>query len=146
MDTLKITSSVFQHNGNIPKKYTCQGDDFNPPLSIAGAPSATKSMALIMDDPDAPGGTWVHWVVWNIPPTTSIEENTIPGTQGFNDFKRINYGGPCPPTGTHRYFFKVYSLDTRLELPGRITKSQLEEAIENHILAFGELIGLYKKN
>ena len=112
MGTLKLLSPAFKHNDSIPSKYTCDGADVNPPLVIENAPLSTKSLALIVDDPDAPVGTWVHWVVWNIGPTTSeIGENMVPSgaQQGINDFRKHNYGGPCPPSGTHRYFFKLYA-------------------------------------
>jgi Raf kinase inhibitor-like YbhB/YbcL family protein len=145
MQSLTITSSAFEPNALIPEVYTCDGDDFNPPLSIAGIPKDTKSLAIIVDDPDAPGKTWVHWVVWNVPITDTIKENSVPGEQGFNDFKKIGYGGPCPPSGTHRYFFKVYALDLRLNIGSRTTKRDLEEAMAGHILAHGELMGLYSR-
>lgn len=143
---LIITSSVFEQNGNIPAKYTCEGRDINPPLDIAEIPEKAHSLVLIVDDPDAPGKTWVHWLVWNIPVTHHIKENSVPGEQGLNDFKRIAWGGPCPPSGTHRYFFKVYALDTLLELSSKTTKKELEQAMGEHILAFGELVGVYKRN
>ena len=115
-----LTSLVFQHNATIPRDFTCQGQDINPALTIANIPVHAKSLALIVDDPDAPMGTWVHWVVFNVPAPSdgklTIKENSIPGTQGWNDFGRIHYGGPCPPSGTHRYFFKAYALDTQLNL------------------------------
>jgi Raf kinase inhibitor-like YbhB/YbcL family protein len=142
---LIITSSVFKSNGNIPAKYTCEGKDINPPLDIAEIPEKAHSLVLIVDDPDAPGKTWVHWLVWNIPVTHHIKENSVPGEQGLNDFKRIAWGGPCPPSGTHRYFFKVYALDTLLELSSKTTKKELEQAMGEHILAFGELVGVYKR-
>ena len=142
---VKLTSSIFGHNQAIPRKYTCQGEDVSPPLTIEGIPAGTKSLALIVDDPDAPFGTWVHWVVFNIPLTTEIKENTIPGKQGRNDFGKNDYGGPCPPSGTHRYFHKIYALDTFLELKEGTTKKALEKTMEGHILDKTELIGLYKK-
>ena len=142
---LAVTSTAFHPNEFIPKKYTCEGEDINPPLDVGGFPQETKSLAIIIDDPDAPRGMWVHWVLWNIPITHHIDEKSIPGLQGWNDFGRNNYGGPCPPSGTHRYFFKVYALDATLELPANTTKQQLEQAMIGHILAFGELIGLYKR-
>lgn len=144
-EKMKLSSPEFEHNGFIPKKFTCQGEDVNPTLVIEDIPDGTKSLALIMDDPDAPMGTWVHWVVFNIPVISRIEENSVPGKQGINDFGRLNYGGPCPPSGTHRYFFKLYALDTELDLGEGITKKELEEAMEGHILQKVELIGLYKK-
>jgi len=129
----------------IPSTYTCEGNDINPPLDIGGIPDKAHSLVLIVDDPDAPGKTWVHWLVWNIPITHHIKENSVPGEQGWNDFKRIAWGGPCPPSGTHRYFFKVYALDTLLELSSKTTKKELEQAMGEHILAFGELVGVYKR-
>ena len=145
MMKLTITSSAFKNNEMIPSLYTCDGSNINPPLKIAWLPEDTRSVALIMDDPDAPGGTWVHWVLWNIPAKTSIEENAVPGMQGLNDFKRQSYGGPCPPSGMHRYFFKVYALNTTLYLGRNSKKEDLEKAMQNHILAKGELMGLYGK-
>lgn len=142
---LRITSTAFNANQSIPVKYTCEGKDINPPIDVDGIPEKAHSLALIVDDPDAPGKTWVHWVVWNIPVTHHIKENSVPGEQGVNDFKRIAWGGPCPPSGTHRYFFKVYVLDALLELSPKTTKKDLEQAMGEHILAYGELIGLYKK-
>ncbi len=142
----KLTSPEFEHNAAMPSKFTCQGDDINPALVIEGLPGSTKSLALIVDDPDAPMGTWVHWVVYNIPVISKIEENSIPGTQGSNDFGRKDYGGPCPPSGAHRYFFKMYALDAQLNLPEGISKEDLEQAMQGHILDKAELIGLYKKD
>jgi len=142
---MKISSPEFSHNGRIPKRFTCQGEDISPALLIDGTPAETKTLALIVDDPDAPMGTWVHWVVFNIPVVKEIEEATIPGKQGINDFGRKDYGGPCPPSGTHRYFFKIYALDTELDLEDGISKEELEESMEGHILEKSELIGLYKK-
>ena len=115
-------------------------------MTIEGVPEETKTLVLIVDDPDAPMGTWDHWIVWNIPPTSKIEENTVPGTEGMNDFRRRSYGGPCPPYGTHRYFFKVYALDTQLDLKSNSTKKDVEKAMEGHILAEGELVGLYRRS
>ena len=148
MGTIQITSTAFQNNGNIPRQYTCDGKDINPPLMIANCPQGTKSIALICDDPDAPIGTWVHWVIWNIDPgVKEIKENTVPqgAVQGINDFRKHAYGGPCPPSGTHRYFFKVYALDTMLGISPNSTKADLEKAMKGHILGQGELIGLYKR-
>ena len=142
---MKLTSPAFDHNQMMPKKYTCQGDDISPPLMIEGIPQGTKSLALIVDDPDAPMQTWVHWVVFNIPPINEIKEKTTPGMQGYNDFGRNDYGGPCPPSGTHRYFHKIYALDIVLDLKEGISKGQLENAMKGHILNQAELIGLYKK-
>jgi len=117
----------------------------NPSLKIEHVPPEAKSLVLIVDDPDAPGGTWDHWVVWNIVPTERVEENTVPGTQGLNSFGKQSYGGPCPPSGTHRYFFKVYALDTELKLPSSSRKKDVEKAMQNHVLAKGELVGLYSR-
>ena len=142
---MKLTSSAFSHNQMIPKKYTCEGNDVSPPLTIDGIPDGAKSLALIVDDPDAPMGTWVHWVVFDIPIVNQIAEDTIPGKQGHNDFGKKDYGGPCPPSGTHRYFHKIYALDTTLNLKEGITKKALEKAMQGHILDKAELIGLYKK-
>ena len=145
MKNLKITSRAFDNNGFIPVKYTCDGDDVNPPLKIEGIPEETKSLVLIVDDPDAPMGTWVHWVVWNINPTEEIEENSVPGIEGLNDFNKHSYGGPCPPSGTHRYFFKVYALDTKLDISPNSRKSNVERAMEGHMLAKGEVVGIYRR-
>ncbi|MBI5150207.1 MAG: YbhB/YbcL family Raf kinase inhibitor-like protein [Candidatus Omnitrophica bacterium] len=142
---MKVTSPAFNHNQPIPRKYTCQGEDVNPPLAIAGIPAGTKSLALIMDDPDAPGGNWDHWLVYNITPTPEIKENSIPGAETRNDFGRVHYGGPCPPSGTHRYFFKLYALDTQMVFKGMPSKQALEQAMQGHILEKAELIGLYQK-
>lgn len=142
---MRLRSSAFENNQLIPSKYTCQGEDVNPPLIIEGTPEGAVSLALIVDDPDAPIGTWVHWVVFDIPLFVSIKENAIPGKQGINDFGKRDYGGPCPPSGTHRYFFKIYALDRELGLKEGLDKDALERAMQGHILAQAELIGLYKK-
>ncbi|MBD3383967.1 YbhB/YbcL family Raf kinase inhibitor-like protein [candidate division KSB1 bacterium] len=143
---MKISSPSFKHKERIPSKYTCDGQDINPPLSIEEIPDGTRELALIVDDPDAPAKTWVHWVVYQIPVTDKISENSVPGTEGRNDFDNIGYGGPCPPSGQHRYYFKIYALDTKLELEEGIDKRKLEESMEGHILEEAELIGLYKKS
>lgn len=150
---IELTSSAFKNGGMIPEKYTCDGDDNSPPISWKSVPEETRSLALICDDPDAPMGTWVHWVVYNIPPEIKeLKENITPerkikngGIQGMNDFKKIGYGGPCPPGGTHRYFFKIYALDTKVDLDPGATKSQLLIAMEGHILAKGDLMGKYSR-
>jgi Raf kinase inhibitor-like YbhB/YbcL family protein len=142
---LRITSTAFDMNQLIPTKYTCDGQDINPPINIEGVPEKAHSLVLIVDDPDAPGKTWVHWLVWNIPITHHIKENSIPGVQGWNDFERCDWGGPCPPSGIHRYFFKVYALDSLLQLFSKATRTELEQAMHQHILAYGELVGIYKK-
>jgi len=148
MDALKISSTAFENNGNIPEKYSCDGMDLNPPLRFENVPPGTKSLALIVDDPDAPMGTWVHWVVWNIDPKTGeIRENTVPkgALQGINDFRKHDYGGPCPPSGTHRYFFKLYALDAFLNLDTNARKADLEKAMNGRIVAQAQLVGLYKR-
>lgn len=144
-EKMKITSPEFQNNQFIPNRFTCEGENINPALIIKDIPEGTKSLALIMDDPDAPMGTWVHWVVFDIPVTSKIEENSIPGKQGINSARKKNYHGPCPPSGTHRYFFKIYALDTVLNLKEGINKAQLEKAMQSHILDKAELVGLYKR-
>jgi len=146
MIELTVSSPAFENNKLIPSKYTCDGDNVNPPLTIEGVPDETKSLVLIVDDPDAPMGTWDHWIVWNISPTNTIEENTVPGTEGINDSRKHSYGGPCPPWGTHRYFFKIYALDIKLDLNSNSRKKDAEKAMQSHILAKGELIGLYHRS
>ena len=146
---MQISSPAFQNNQNIPPKYTCDGDDINPPLTLAGIPSGTRSLALIVDDPDAPPGDWVHWLVWNIKTdTTSIAENSVPvgAVEGTTDFGRPDWGGPCPPSGIHHYQFKLYALDTELALPSSTKKAELEQAMQGHILDQTVLIGLYQRS
>jgi Raf kinase inhibitor-like YbhB/YbcL family protein len=142
---LNISSTAFQHEGMIPMKHTCDGRDINPPLDIEHVPAGTRSLVLIMEDPDAPSGTWVHWIVWNIPVTHHIREDAVYDIQGLSDYHQHGYRGPCPPLGTHRYFFKVYALDSLLDLPDTTRKPQLEKAMSEHIIAFGELVGLYER-
>lgn len=142
---MDVSSSAFSAQGVIPTKYTCDGENVSPPLQIDHIPEEAKCLALIVDDPDAPVNTWVHWLVWNIPVTHHIKENEVHGTEGINDFQQQHYGGPCPPSGMHRYFFKVYALDALLELPGSTKKAELEKAMSSHIIGFGELIGLYTR-
>ena len=143
--SMKLTSTAFENNSTMPSKFTCEGQDINPELKIEGIPAGTKSLALIVDDPDAPMKTWVHWVVYDIPPTEKIAEKSIPGKQGINDFRRTAWGGPCPPSGTHRYFFKIYALDKMLGLDEGISKAALEKVMEGHMLGKAELVGLYKR-
>ena len=147
VDNMKLTSSAFEHNGDIPEEFTCDDADISPPLAIEEASENAKSLALIMDDPDAPVGTFVHWVVWNIDPTTTEikKGEQIPWPQGRTDFGKQGYGGPCPPGGTHRYFFKLYALDTKLDLQPRSTKRDLERAMEGHIIEKAELMGKYSR-
>ena len=155
--TVTITSSAFKHNAEIPKRYTCDGEDVSPPLSWSGIPKGAKSLVLIVDDPDAPDPkapkmVWVHWVLYNIPPNATelaegiavrnLPEETL---EGVNDWKATGYRGPCPPIGRHRYFHKLYALDTVLPDQGRPTKAKLEKAMQGHVLAQGELIGVYMR-
>jgi Raf kinase inhibitor-like YbhB/YbcL family protein len=156
--TISLSSPAFGPNQNIPSRYTCEGDDVSPPLSWSGVPAGTKSLALIVDDPDAPDPkapkmTWVHWVLYDLPPSaTGLPEGVQtkglpPGTrEGVNDWKRTGYGGPCPPIGRHRYFFKLYALDQVLPDLRNPTKSQLENAMKGHILGQGKLVGTYEKS
>ncbi len=143
---MKLSSPAFAHQAMIPKKYTCQGGDISPPLTLSHIPEGTISLALITDDPDAPMGTWNHWLIWNLKPRAEIKEDSAPGTQGQNSWGRNDYGGPCPPRGTHRYFFKVYALDTQLDLPEGATKAELEKTMMGHILEQAELVGRYQKS
>ena len=147
MAQLIVKSSVFENNSQIPQKYTCDGEEVNPPLTITGIPRGTETLALVIDDPDASRGTFDHWVVWNIPPTDSIHEKNIPGVEGLNSAGEHSYVGMCPPSGTHRYFFKVYALDAKLALNAKATrKKDLEKAMQGHILGKGELVGLYSRS
>jgi Raf kinase inhibitor-like YbhB/YbcL family protein len=152
--SFEITSTAFKNKENIPEKYTCDGENNSPPLSWKSLPKNTKSLVLIVDDPDAPDPrnprtTWVHWVVYDINPTLKgLNENVVlikNGVQGINDFKEVSYGGPCPPIGKHRYFFKLYALDTRLNLSEGKSKKEIKKAMKDHILEKVELIGLYRK-
>jgi Raf kinase inhibitor-like YbhB/YbcL family protein len=151
--TISVRSSVFQEGGMIPAKYTCDGDDVSPPLEWTGMPEGTKSLALICDDPDAPVGTWVHWVMWNIPPDAKGLAEDVPADpqlpdgsrQGISDSRRPGYSGPCPPGGVHRYYFKVYALDMTLDLPGSTRKADLLKAMKGHVLAEGQFMGKYSR-
>jgi Raf kinase inhibitor-like YbhB/YbcL family protein len=144
---VKITSPAFQERGKIPSKFTCDGSDTSPPLQITGVPSEAKSLVLIVDDPDAPGGLFTHWLVWNIPPQTSsiAEGGAVNGVQGTNDFGNSGYRGPCPPPGVHRYSFKVFALDRELDLHSGAKRSQVDAAMKGHVIAQGELIGQYAR-
>ena len=145
---MKISSTAFENNSLIPSKYTCEGQERNPPLEFRDVPEDTKSLALIVDDPDAPMKTWIHWTIWNIgAKTTQIPENSCPkgAIEGITSFGRTGYGGPCPPSGTHRYFFKLFALDKMLDLGPNSYVRDIESAIEGHIIQKAELIGLYKK-
>jgi hypothetical protein len=145
MKQLTVSSSAFENKQAIPRKYSCDADNVNPPLSITGIPVEAKSLVLIVEDPDAPMGLWIHWLVWNIPPNGIIKENSVPGTEGLNTARKHRYGGPCPPSGTHRYFFKVYALDAKLELPQNSGKKDVEKAMQGHVVAEGELMGVYSR-
>lgn len=144
---IQIKSPAFENGRAIPKKYTCDGADVSPALTFVGVPSQAKSLAIIMDDPDAPFGVFDHWVVWNIPPETpGLKEGARLGVQGKNDFSVLGYRGPCPPPGKpHRYMFRVYALNTLLNLPEGSSKEELEKGMENHVLAVGELMGTYHR-
>lgn len=141
--TLIVTSKAFEPNGPIPARYTCDGEDINPPIDVTDIPPESKSLVFIIDDPDAPAGTWLHWLLWNIPVTHHIRENEVPGVEGMNDFGRVAYGGPCPPSGTHRYFFRIYALDDLLDLTEGAERKEVESAMRDHIVAYGELVGTY---
>lgn len=145
---MRLISTAFGHQQPIPAAYTCNGDNVNPPLQFLDVPDNAKSLVLIVDDPDAGAGTWVHWLVFNIEPRTlGVEEDNkvSSGTEGMTSFGRRGYGGPCPPSGTHRYFFKLYALDTLLDLPETADKKTVEQAMQGHILDQAELIGLYSQ-
>lgn len=152
-NSMELKSHAFEEGSMIPKKYTCDGQDISPPLKWTSVIDGTKTLALICDDPDAPGGTWVHWVIFNLPSDTRDLAENMPhlkelpngAKQGTNDFGKIGYGGPCPPGGTHRYYFKIYSLDTDLNLEAGATNAQLLQAMKGHILGEGQLIGKYKR-
>src|SRR5436190_10237168 len=150
---MEIKSQAFPQGGPIPARYTCDGQDVSPPLSWSGAVAGTKGFALISDDPDAPGGTWVHWVLWNLPADARALEENVPrkdilpngARQGTTDFGRIGYGGPCPPAGTHRYYFRLCALDAMLDLPSSTTRRDLERAMQGHILAQAAWMGTYSR-
>ena len=150
--TIELVSGAFENNSLIPERYTCDGEDVSPPLSWEGVPSGAKSLVLIVVDPDAPGGEFTHWVLYDVPPDLDSLPEGIPsvgevegvGVQGVNDFGRLGYGGPCPPTGKpHRYVFRLYALDVELGLPPGASRSEVEEVMSGHVLAVGELVGLY---
>ena len=151
--SMQVTSTAFKEGQPIPRPYTCDGVNISPPLEWNGAPKSAKTIAIIADDPDAPSGTWVHWVVYNLPAENiglvenlpATEDLKAGGFQGKNDFQKIGYGGPCPPSGTHRYFFKVYALDNELPLKGGATKSDVEKAMQGHIVAQAQLMGTYQR-
>ena len=145
---MKITSSSFQEGGDIPSKFSCDGQNINPALRIEGTPSNAKSLLLIMDDPDAPVGLFTHWLLWNIDPkTTDIAEKSVPkgAVQGTNDYPTLGYGGPQPPSGTHRYYFKIFALDQMLDLKAGVKRAEVDAAMRGHVIAQGELMGRYSK-
>jgi Raf kinase inhibitor-like YbhB/YbcL family protein len=143
---LVIKSSAFKNNEFIPSKYTCDGLNINPEISIDEIPENTKSLAVIVDDPDSPNGTFCHWLIWDISPKSSVKEDSTPGIQGRNSMGENKYSGPCPPGGKHHYHFKVYALDTKLSaLPLSTNQKEFEKAMKGHVIAWGELIGLYKR-
>lgn len=152
--TIRITSPVFAPGGDMPVRFTCDAEDFSPPLEWTGVPAEAKSLALICDDPDAPSGDWVHWVIYGLPPSSTGLPEGVPATaeavenarQGTNDFRRTGYGGPCPPPGKpHRYYFRLYALDVAPDLEPGATKRDLLRAMEGHVLAHGELMGRYER-
>lgn len=150
---IKITSSAFSEGGMIPAKYTCDGEDISPPLKWEAVPEGTVSIALICDDPDAPMGTWVHWILYNLPPDTKQlsekfpDDETLPNQarQGITDFGKTGYGGPCPPGGTHRYYFKIYALDTKIDIVKIADKASVVQSMQGHIIGEGTLMGRYKR-
>ena len=150
---IKVTSVAFQQGQPIPRQYTCAGINISPPLEWSGVPKTAKTIAIIVDDPDAPGGSWAHWVLYNVPADNIGFVENVPmfetlkagGFQGKNDFGKIGYGGPCPPSGTHRYFFKLYAVDAELSLKAGATRAELEKALEGHVLAQGQLMGTYQR-
>jgi len=148
MQPIDVSSTAFSDGGMIPEKFTCDGENVNPPIEIKNVPKGTKSLALIVDDPDAPIGTWDHWLMWNLDPKTAkVQENATPpqAKVGKNDYKKMAYGGPCPPFGEHRYYFKVYALDKELDLPKGEKRKALERAFKDHIISEGKMMGRYKR-
>lgn len=146
---MTITSTAFENYGPIPRDYTCEGNNYSPPLTFSQTPKEAQSLALIVEDPDSSNGTFIHWILYNIPPSTlQLLKNQVPtnSIQGMTDFGKASYGGPCPASGTHRYFFKLFALDTVLNMPSGVTKKILEEKMKGHILDTAELIGLYLKH
>lgn len=143
--TLTVKSPAFKNNEFIPSKYTCDGLNINPELRIEDIPANTKSLALIVDDPDAPNGTFCHWLLWDIDPKNAIKEDSKPGKVGSNSMHENKYFGPCPPSGTHHYHFKVYALNTKLNLPSKTGEKELLHAMKGHVISSGDLVGLYKR-
>jgi Raf kinase inhibitor-like protein, YbhB/YbcL family len=143
---LIVTSSAFKEGENIPAKYTCDGEEINPSLKIDNIPAGTKTLAIVVEDPDAPRGTFDHWLVWNMPPESIVEENRISGISGMNGGGKTGYYGPCPPSGSHRYYFHVFALDTSLDIKAGSDKKTLNHAMQHHILAQGSLMGRYARS
>jgi Raf kinase inhibitor-like YbhB/YbcL family protein len=152
---MQITSTAFVEGGSIPQKYTCDGENVSPPLAWSGVPANAQALALIVDDPDAPAGTWVHWVVLNLPPASGGLPEAVPaaratlqdGTvQATSSYRKVGYGGPCPPSGTHRYYFKLYALDGKLNLTSGVTAKDLQGAMQGHVLAEAQLMGRYQRS
>lgn len=151
--SIKLTSTAFKEGEPVPRQYTCDGVNVSPSLEWSGVPKSAKTLVIFADDPDAPAGTWVHWVLYNLPAGNIGMVENLPATdelkaggfQGKNDFGKIGYGGPCPPSGTHRYFFKIYALDSELPLEAGATKAEVEKAMEGHVVAQGQLMGTYRK-
>ena len=141
---LSVTSPAFKNKEKLPVKYTCDGKGVNPSLVVGDIPSEAETLVLIVEDPDAPSGRFDHWIVWNIPTDEKIEESSVPGLEGLNSSGKTNYSSPCPPSGTHRYVFKVYALDAKIDLQAGSGRKELEEAIKNNIVAKGEMVGLYR--
>jgi Raf kinase inhibitor-like YbhB/YbcL family protein len=146
MNNLNISSPAFSAWEEIPVKYSCRGENINPPLYIESLPPGTASLAIILEDPDAPSGVFDHWVLWNIPPVKEISENLESGTSGYNSKNQPGYTGPCPPSGTHRYLFKIYALDSMLDMPAGIHKKNLLDSMQEHVLAGGELVGRFSNS
>jgi len=142
---MRLSSPDFKNDEFIPEKFTCEGEDINPSLVIEGIPGGAKSLVLIVDDPDAPAGTWVHWMVFDIPVLSRIEENSVPGKLGITNSGKKDYHGPCPPSGVHRYYFKIYALDTLLNLKEGVNRGVLEKAMQKHVLDQAQLRGFYRK-
>jgi len=142
---LMVSSSAFNDGGNIPTKYTCEGEAINPPLKIDNIPQGAKSLAIIVEDPDAPNGTFDHWIAWNIPPESDIRENRNVGVSGMNSAQKTGYYPPCPPSGIHRYYFYLFALDNDLDLKEGANKQQLKDAMKEHVMAIGVLMGRYEK-
>ena len=142
---LYLTSSAFTEGERIPIRYTCDGENISPPLEIRNLPKYTESLVVVVEDPDAPRGIWTHWLVWNVPPSNSINEGVVPGIQGTNDFGKLHYGGPCPPQGLHHYYFRIYALDVMLNIKEGTGRQALLRVVGPHVLAVGELMGVYSR-